>query len=82
MQNIQEKLVEEFERLIIQREKYRAHHRKHSVAIALDPALSDQIMINLNALNDVIVTCKEALGTSDALASLKAVSLAEQIPHE
>lgn len=65
--NIQEKLVEEFERIITVREHLRCHWRHNKTD---DPAETAKRLTSLAQINEVVQQCREALGNDDAVDTL------------
>ena len=75
--NIQEKLVEEFERIITVREHLRCHWRHNKTD---DKAETAKRLTSLAQVNEVVLQCREALGNDDALATLAALEQTKRIP--
>jgi len=75
--NIQEKLVEEFERVICVREHLRCHWRHHP---ATDDTATQARITSLAQINEVVMQCREALGGDDAIATLTALEQTKRIP--
>lgn len=76
MQNIQEKLVEEFERIITVRENLRCLWRHNKTD---HPDETEKRLTILGQINEVVALCRDALGNDNAVATLLALEQTKRI---
>jgi len=77
MQNVQHKLIEEFERIICVREHLRHHVRENKPKT---PEMEAKMISNIAIVNEVIADARTALHDCDALKTLKVLEETKRIP--